>query len=437
MQNFRFSARDHTGSLKTGEISANNANEALRELAARQLKIEKLEVAATRQVAPPPGTSDKFAQPIVSQPAVVAQASVPAVAMPSQDWSTPKWKYRDVSFFAGQIAARLRAGINPAQAFMQQADLVRDPRAAAALQNIAEQVNRGGDLPEAMMRYPRMFPEYVASMVRVGQVGGFLPQAFEKVAEQTMTAHKFQRWMWIVWAVMYNLAATIPMAILAGKLIADTYKKYEDAGGSKGVMEVYFQTLKSLIVWPTGPIWLGASAAIFLVTYILNLPRLTHFRHKLGAKHRYIRGRAREENIALFLWSLEGLTRGGRSAQSAWELAALSCPNYYYRGLIAHMGKQMREGTPLSEALHKSNLFPQDYVSIVATGEYTGTTPDALKRLRDMSEENFGHQATKSRFIIGISSGLWFLIAGLCAVTIFLYFYYRVFYGYVLSGLDN
>ena len=71
----------------------------------------------------------------------------------------------------------------------------------------------------------------------------------------------------------------------------------------------------------------------------------------------------------------------------------------------------------MTDALTASQLFPTDYLQVVATAEETGTIPEQLDRLSHLFDEEA--RRAMSRLTMLLSGAIWLCVTGLIVFFIF------------------
>lgn len=428
---FRYSGTDRSGQPIEGTLQAASSEQATYLLGERGYRLSSLDAVG----GVPQATS---APPIAARPAAPPAAIVPP--MPAQPTTsvrqvrTRQAKDKDRYFLFAQLAEQVRAGISPADACTNVARHLGQEDLRNALLSIGKDATEGRSLSDGMAQYPDLFPEGVVGMVRAGEVGGFLPDALMQVSDHAGRAHKFKRWFWFVWVVGLNALIAIPLMLLMTRAMLATWRRM-DSGG-EGFSDALRQSYTEKILWPWGPLLLAALGVTFYLRYLFSSTRLARFRHNLGLKWPVIGARARHECVSTFSWLLASLSRSGIPPNQAWLLAADAVPNLAMREKLLEAGRLMRDGTKLSDAAAQSGLFPQEYSSIIATGEVVGDVPGSFQRLADLSHAEYEAAQVYAK----ARGGCWGLVG--CAVTsgilliIFFYFWYHELIGAVLEGLE-
>jgi type II secretory pathway component PulF len=367
---------------------------------------------AAPQVAPPRTGPRAEPQPTQASPynynRPVTLNSIPST-VPVDVVHTPAGTDKQRFFLFSQLASALRAGINPSHAFLEVGQRTAG-QFRPSLDEAAAATAEGKTISQVFARYPDLYPEHVVGVVRAGEVAGFVPDAMDEVARQAETSHSFRRMYFWVWFLTVNFLLTIPGVWITtrGMLgMIDTLNKNGGAGGSAGGLSALGQALWQSLLWPWGPITLIGYGAIWVFQRYYMSGVAKPMRHRIGLKFPVYGPRSRQENLARFAWTMSRVGRAGIAPARAWQLAADAVPNLAFRDELIDVGSQMKESTRMSDVIHRSPLFPDEYAPMVATAEYTGDLPSAMDRLAQVSAGEFvaAQNYAKAR------SGCWILLA--------------------------
>lgn len=427
---FRYSASDPHGQRLEGTLVAADEAEARVILQHRGLPHAVLmgsNTAAPAPIAAPP----VVAQPLVSPP-IARQATPTPVASPVAPTTgvvrTKKGTDKHRFFLFAQFSRLLKAGINPARAFDEVGRVTPYEHFKGSFRELSDDATNGRNLSATMERYPDLYPDHVVGMIRAGETGGFLPDAFMTLADQAEEAYKFKRFHWFIWYLAPRALVAVPLAFAAIDALIIAYKR-TDTFVSPSVWSVFLEKL----IWPYGPIILAIGAAMLLLRWWLSTHRMRRFRHAMGLKMPIYGPRARNESISLFTWTLSKLSRAGISPHRSWQLATEAVPNLEMQARLTEAAARMESNTRLSEVIFGSKLFPDEYAPILSTGELTGDLTGALDQLERVSRTEFEETTRKAKWG-SMRIGLVFAIVTSGAVCITLtYGYYHKFYGAVLE----
>ena len=422
MEYFRYKVKDQKGQELEGTISALGQDKAIESLQARGYKV--LDIASR----------DQF----ISQTVITPHQASSKVAMPPMP-TYGLYQYRGSDkqryFVLGQMSELLRAGVNPAQGFLTLGQNQNNIGFRESLKEMSAASTAGGSISEVMRKYPRLYPEHVIGMTRAGEIGGFLPEALNVAAEQAKEAHAFKAYHWFVWVVVVNLFGSVPVAIIGMAAFRDVFFKTMNSGGSVNSSWFFSEFLKIMgrqLIWPTGPITLAAYLAFGVFYSWLSQDKNKLLRHRIAMRYRVIRLRSKLEGTSIFAWAVARLSRSGVSPQSTWTMACDCVPNLDMKQRLVGAGQMMNEGSKLSEAVHRSDVLPEEYASFTATGEMTGTIPGTFERMSNVAHADYEGQTKRAKSQTGILGCLWLIITSMIGTAIFFYFY-----GDLLTRLMN
>jgi type IV pilus assembly protein PilC len=96
---------------------------------------------------------------------------------------TGRVKLKDLAVFSRQFATMINSGLSLLRALTILGEQTGNKRLAGIVTQVRAEVEKGTSLSAAMAKHPRAFNRLYISMVRAGEVGGFLDQVLVKVAE--------------------------------------------------------------------------------------------------------------------------------------------------------------------------------------------------------------------------------------------------------------
>lgn len=313
---------------------------------------------------------------------------------------------KDLYFIFSQIQSYAQSGQNPVVAYTNVANGCRRPDYAEALRAAADAAKEGQPISAVFERYVDLFPPHVVGMVRAAESGGFFPEAYDLITDQSQASHKFRIWFVWVLAVLIMVAVCIPILVLMLLAALQSWDVQEKTGGTAPGWGTLFGSIGHQFIWPWGPVVLIlVIASILFAKSWQSLPNRER-RHRLSLIVPSIRKRARAESLSVFAWTLSNLSKIGLPPKTVWELASATIPNLEVRRQMEETGRRMSEQTKLSEAMSMARDVPDEYAPIVQTGEVTGDVPGALLRASQSQLEEFkaGDQAAKAQ------AGCWMLL---------------------------
>ncbi len=284
-----------------------------------------------------------------------------------------------------QLTLLLRAGITLPNALQRLAEDDKGTRSGLVLATLLDQVSVGVPLHRAMAAYPRVFTPEVTAVVEAGEVSGQLPEVFASL--QSYFEWCDQLVADVRQALLYPVIVMVAALGLVLMLFTVVVPKFV-ALLSELALEV--PTLTRLVMavsrlllegWP----WLLALAVAVPVGFKLALrqPQFAVWvdRQKMelpvfGSLVAMIALSRLSHNLALLYRSGIPLLRG-------LEICRNLVGNRAIAAAIDSARQGVLEGRPLSKGLAEHPVFPQTLVTMLATGETSGTLDVALQGIAD------------------------------------------------------
>lgn len=285
--------------------------------------------------------------------------------------------------FARQLATMINAGLPLSQALHILDAQTQNEKMRKVTKDLAKDVEGGLSFSGSLAKHPRVFSTLFVSMVKAGEVGGFLDNVLERLASQLEKDHELNakiRGAMIYPAVI--LAAMLGVATLMLILVIPQLAAlFKDAGVELPLPTKILILLSDFLIK-------GWFIAIPLVLFLLYLFR-RFLRTKKGKelfdrvilKMPVFGGLTKKISLARFNRMLGSLMFSGIAVIDALEITAQSIGNTKYGKAIEEIAKKVRVGVPVAEPIKTNPLFPPLEGQMLAVGEETGTLDKILERL--------------------------------------------------------
>ena len=298
---------------------------------------------------------------------------------------------KDVSAVARQLATLLRAGMAlvPAlSALVEQQQGIRgkDNPLAEIMEKVADDVNSGSTLAEALSRHPDAFSNLFVKMVAAGETSGTLEEVLLRLAEiLEKRVHLAAR---VKSAVAYPLMMTVVAVAVVVFLMSVVVPS---------ITAIFIEINRSL-PWPTR---LLISISAFMKTYLkIIIPVLCAALLGIIAGCRTKEGKLFADRWKLklplfgklfFKSEIARLTRtlgilliSGIPILQALEIAKQVIQNSFIADTLESVKDWVGKGEAIANAIRKTGLFPPIVYHIIATGEISGNVEEGLINIADM-----------------------------------------------------
>jgi type IV pilus assembly protein PilC len=298
-------------------------------------------------------------------------------------------KLKDLAVFSRQFATMINSGLSLLRALTILGEQTDNKRLAQIIVLVRAEVEKGTSLSAAMAKHPKAFNRLYVSMVRAGEIGGFLDQVLVKVAEtfekEVALRGKIKSAMTYP-VVVFAMVLMIVAAMLL--FIVPTFESlYESLGG--------------VLPLPTR-VLMGASNALrrffFLVIIAVGLLVFAFRRWKATTRGRYALDKFKlkvkvfgplfhKSALSRFSRTLSTLIRSGVPILQALEIVGETVNNAVISRAVHDVQDSVREGESLATPLAKHATFPPMVVQMMAVGEETGALEVMLAKVADFYDQ--------------------------------------------------
>lgn len=312
-------------------------------------------------------------------------AEAGSTAVSRENGSGVRIRRSDLIGFFVQMSLLLRAGVMLPTALDRLAADYGDSKLGDMLATLRDNVAVGMPLHQAMSAFPRVFSSEITAIIQAGEVSGRLPEVFENLCS-------YYEWL-------DGLIGDIRQALVYPLMVM---------GASLGLVLLLFTfvvpkfvgllTDLSLTVPALTRVVMGISEALVqhwpvLLTGLIGGPLLLKIALRFATFGRAFDGALMKLPVFGSLVAMFALSRFARNLGMLYQagiplLRGLEiCRNLVGNRAIAHALDQVRvgvtAGTPLSKCLAQHAVFPAAVVTMISTGETSGTLDVALRSVSD------------------------------------------------------
>lgn len=281
---------------------------------------------------------------------------------------------KELAIFCRQMSLIIGSDITVMQGvemLLAQAD---DRRLQAALQAVLDKMEQQIPFSEAFAEQTGPFPEYLTSMVTVGEQSGTLDIVFEQMADYYEKEHRTQRK--VSSALTYPAILTALMLGVIALLVLRILPMFEqilvNMGGTMPAVTQALMSVSSFLA--DNVLWLVVILVAIVCLYAIY--RSTPFGRRLSSRNKLfspIAGSVRRRVLtARFARSVGILLRSGVPILTALEAMDALLGNQYASDKLKTARLKVQEGGSLTEALEETGLFPQLFLRLATVGQTTG-----------------------------------------------------------------
>jgi type IV pilus assembly protein PilC len=308
-----------------------------------------------------------------------------------------KVKLKKVTQFARQMATLQDAGL----AILRSLRILEEQEKPGAFKRIigyvAEDIEGGSTLSEAMGKYPRCFNRLFVNMVAAGEVGGVLDVILNRVADFMEKSEKLKakvKGAMVYPVVVLFVAFVIVMGLMI--LVIPTFSEVlKDMSDGKAELPALTRGLLAMSDWLKGRKGLNAGLVAMIPFAIVLLFRLFRkfYYSRFGMDwlmlHLPVVGQvAYKTTVARWTRTLATLISAGVPILEALNITRETSGNEVYARMLGKVHAAIRQGDTFANPLRQSKTVDSIVVNMVDVGEETGDLDKMLMKVADNFDED-------------------------------------------------
>ena len=318
-----------------------------------------------------------------------------------------------------QMATLARAGLPIEEVLATVARQSESPRVRSALTAVRTRVMEGLPLAHALGEFPSVFPVIYRTTIAAGEQAGRLDLVLERLADnveaQNAMRQKIQLAMFYP-AILTCVALLVTVALLT-YVVPEVVKVFDGMN-----QELPLLTRSLIAVSDTLRDW-GILLLLVLVGLIygartlLKKPAYQRRWHDFLLRLPLIGRLTRGLNTARFARTLNILAGSGVPLLDALNMSASVISNLPMREAVSAAAQRVREGAGVGLALERSGYFPAMTLSLIKSGESSGTLDSMLERAAETQEREL---EARIAMVMGVFEPLLILTMGAVVLVIVL-----------------
>lgn len=327
-----------------------------------------------------------------------AQGMTPLQVVPAsktglnRDISIPGFEKRvkvsTLAVFSKQMAGLINAGLPLMRTLSILIEQAEDKKLQSALVGVHAGVESGSSFSQALAAYPDVFPPLMISMVRVGEMGGFLGQSLSTIAEtyEGEAALQGKIKSATTYPIIVFVIAILGVIAMVTFVVPIFEGMFTNLGSELPLPTQILVTLSNNMIWLL-PLLIVAGMAAWLWwvrnrrsekvrrivdPWKLKLPVMGPLSTKIA--------------VARFTRSLSMMLNAGVPLVQALSIVGSASNNWKIEQAVREIQESVKQGRSFSAPLAKAAVFPPMVAQMTAVGEESGTLADMLASIADFYE---------------------------------------------------
>jgi type II secretory pathway component PulF len=291
--------------------------------------------------------------------------------------------FGDIVNFTRQLATMIVAGLSLPEALNILRNQTTNAVFAKVLNTIEQQIVGGGNLANALSKYPQYFSPIYVALVRAGESSGNLDHVMTRLAETLEEQREFRSK--VTGAMIYPIIIVIGMTVVVFIMMTVVVPKLTDMYKDFGIdlpmtTQILINTSQFFVhYWWAMILAIGGAVAVFLKwkktpvgqflvdSMILKLPLFGELQKKII--------------LVNFTGTLAMLISSGIHILEGLRILKDSLDNVVFRIAIEEVAKKIEKGFPMGDTFAQYEVFPPIVSQMIKVGEETGKIDDTLTKL--------------------------------------------------------
>jgi general secretion pathway protein F len=318
-----------------------------------------------------------------------------------------------------QMATLARAGLPIEEVLATVARQSESPKVRSALTAVRTRVMEGLPLAHALGEFPSVFPVIYRTTIAAGEQAGRLDLVLERLADnveaQNAMRQKIQLAMFYP-AILTCVALLVTVALLT-YVVPEVVKVFDGMNQQLPLLtRMLIAVSDTLRDWGLLMLLILGGLGYGLRT-LLRRPAYQRRWHDLLLRLPLIGRLTRGLNTARFARTLNILAASGVPLLDALNMSASVITNLPMREAVSEAAQRVREGAGVGLALERSGYFPAMTLSLIKSGESSGTLDDMLERAAETQEREL---EARIAMVMGVFEPLLILTMGAVVLVIVL-----------------
>lgn len=304
-----------------------------------------------------------------------------------------KVKVKNIAQFARQLSTLQDAGLPILRSLRILEEQQRSGTFKRVIGYVADDIEGGSTLSEAMGRYPRAFDRLLVSMVAAGETGGVLDLILSRVADFMEKAQKLKGR--VKSAMIYPLVvltAAFTILTLLMKFVIPQFKLVLEEMIGEGQLHPITRTVLGISNWIAKQYgWAIILGIPFGIIFLLRIARkfrtgryvLDAIKLKLPVMGQ-LTGRV---SVTRWTRTLGTLISAGVPILDAINVTRETAGNEVYANMLNNVHNSIRQGDTFAGPLRQSKTVDLIVSNMVAVGEETGDLDKMLLKVADNYDE--------------------------------------------------
>jgi type IV pilus assembly protein PilC len=328
----------------------------------------------------------------------------------------------ELAYFCTQLALIMKSGINLNDGLVMMLDDANDSHHASIISKLSKSINEHKRL-HVSLEETKAFPEYLVSMVEIGETSGHLESVLEGLAAHyTREANlKSSVKSAIMQPILLLLLMSAVVAVLLIKVLPifkDVFVQINSQLSNASSAAIQFGTHAGVVVL----IVIGIIILLTLLAYFISFTsKGKSFLMKVFSKAFYFRGLTEKISVSRFSSAMSLMLSSGFNNCEALSLGKNVVSNPIVKSKLFNCEGKLQNNESFAQAITETGLFPPIYAQLIRISYKSGALDSAWNQIA----EKYDYEVNESlenlvSFIEPLLVGVLTIIIGVILVSVLL-----------------
>lgn len=295
---------------------------------------------------------------------------------------------KQLSVFTRQLSTLINAGLPLVKALYTLTDQL-DGYLKEVVAKITTQVEAGDKFSTCLSRYPRIFPNVFANMIKAAELGGMMDEVLKKLSlflekEERLKARVRSA---LIYPAFVLGVAVIILTLLMVFVVPTFSNMFADLGGDLPIPTRILIGTSQAVRYSWYWIILGMGLLVFAYRVFVRAPKNKFLIDKLKLRLPVFGKLIQQLSVANFSRTLGTLLKSGVPILGALEAVRDTVGNEVIARATMRVHDSIKEGESISGQMEASGAFPPLVVRMVSVGEESGELDNMLIQIANDYEE--------------------------------------------------
>ncbi|MBW2108463.1 MAG: type II secretion system F family protein [Deltaproteobacteria bacterium] len=288
--------------------------------------------------------------------------------------------------FFSNVSLMLRSGIPLTTALSESASTTGHPAFEKNITDMVYRLQQGESFSSTAATYPQIFPKTVVHLIRLGEETGRLDAMLHEASEHLKRIHRV-----ITDTKQALLYPTLVLACMAGGfffwfyyVVPKIVSLFQEMNVALPALTVFLLNLSGLVRTHILAILAGILGLAMVMAAIYKTSRRARKVLCIAQLHLPVSRTITQASVMAFLSEhLALLLNAGIDIVRAVTIIQQALRNELYREKLALVARSLAEGSGISEAFGRAQVFPAFVIRMIKVGEESGTLSEQLTHIAE------------------------------------------------------